>query len=85
MSMVIEISCLEVWREISNYIDDALDPELRARMEAHFKVCKHCSAVLDGTRNVIKLIADEAEFEVPAGYASRLYSKLNASRGKPDR
>ena len=83
--MVIEISCLEVWREISNYIDDALDPELRERMAAHFKVCKHCSAVLDGTRNVVKLLADEAEFEVPAGYASRLYSKLNTSLGKSDR
>jgi hypothetical protein len=75
--MVIEISCIEVWREISNYIDDAVDPELRARIEAHFKVCKHCSAVLDGTRNVIKLVADGAEFEVPAGFGSRLYSKLN--------
>ena len=80
--MVIEISCTEVWREISNYIDDAVDPELRARMEAHFRVCKHCTAVLDGTRNVVKLVADEAEFEVPAEYGSRLYSKLNASLGK---
>ena len=82
--MVIEISCSEVWREISNYIDDAIvDPELRARMEAHFKVCKHCTAVLDGTRNVIKLVADEAEFEVPAGFGARLYSKLYTGLGKP--
>jgi hypothetical protein len=51
-------------------------------MEAHFKVCKHCSAVLDGTRNVVKLIADQAEFEVPAGFGPRLYFKLNASLGK---
>ena len=80
--MVIEISCSEVWREISNYVDQVVDPELRARMEAHFKVCKHCTAVLDGTRNVIKLVADEAEFEVPTGFGSRLYSKLNASLGK---
>jgi anti-sigma factor RsiW len=80
--MVIEISCLEVWREISNYIDDALEPEQRSRMEAHFKVCKHCAAVLDGTRNIVKLIADGAEFEVPAGFGSRLYSKLNASLRK---
>jgi hypothetical protein len=79
--MVIEISCSEVWHEISNYIDDVVDPELGARMEAHFKVCKHCSAVLDGTRNVIKLVADEAEFEVAAGFAARLYSKLNTSLG----
>ena len=81
--MVIEISCSEVWREISNYIDDVVvDAELRARMEAHFRVCKHCTAVLDGSRNVVKLLADEAEFEVPAEYGSRLYSKLNASLGK---
>ena len=80
--MVIEISCIEIWREISNYIDDAVDPELRARIEAHFKVCKHCSAVLDGTRNVIKLVADGAEFEVPVGFGSRLYSKLNNSLRK---
>ena len=79
---MIEISCSEVWREISNYIDDAVDPELRARMEAHFKVCKHCSAVLDGTRNVVKLVADGAEFEVPAGFGSRLYDKLNTSLRK---
>jgi Putative zinc-finger len=80
--MVIEISCSEVWREISNYIDDVVDPELRARMEAHFKVCKHCTAVLDGTRNVVKLLADEAEFEVPAEFGSRLYAKFNTSLRK---
>jgi anti-sigma factor RsiW len=81
--MVIEISCVEMWREISNYIDDALEPELRSRMEAHFKVCKHCTAVLDGTRNVVKLVADEAEFEIPAGFGDRLYNKLNSSLEKP--
>lgn len=72
----IEISCLEVWREISNYIDEAVDPELRARMEAHFKVCAHCSAILDGTRNVVKLVADGETFEVPAGFGKRLFRKI---------
>ena len=79
---MIEISCSEVWREISNYIDDAVDPELRARMEAHFKVCKHCSAVLDGTRNVVKLIAEGAEFEVPSNLGKRIYGKLDRQLGK---
>jgi len=80
--MVIEISCVEVWREISNYIDDATDPQLRARMEAHFEVCKHCSAVLDGTRNVLRLIADGAEFDLPRDLGNRLYKKLDAQLGK---
>jgi hypothetical protein len=75
MSMI-EISCVEVWREISNYIDNGIDPELRARMEAHFKVCAHCTAVLDGTKNVVKLVADGVEYELPASFSQRLYSKL---------
>lgn len=73
---VIEISCLEVWREISNYIDNEVDPELRARMEAHFKVCAHCSAILDGTRNVVKLVADGVEYPLPDGFSKRLHDKI---------
>jgi hypothetical protein len=73
---VIEISCLEVWREISNYIDDDVDAELRARMEAHFKVCAHCKAVLDGTRNVVKLVGDGVEYQMPDGFSQRLYNRI---------
>ena len=34
---VIEINCLEVWKEISNYLDNDVEPELRARIEAHLR------------------------------------------------
>ena len=80
--MVIELSCVEVWREISNYIDETTDPELRDRMEAHFRVCTHCSAVLDGARNVVRLIADDAEFEVPSDLGERIYGKLDHQLGR---
>jgi anti-sigma factor RsiW len=73
---VIEISCLEVWREISNYIDGDVDAELRARMEAHFKKCAHCTAVLDGVRNIVKLVGDGVEHELPAGFSQRLYNRI---------
>jgi hypothetical protein len=76
---VIEISCLEVWREISNYIDNDVNAELRARMEAHFKVCAHCTAVLDGTRNVVKLVGDGIEYQVPEGFSQRLYNKIKSA------
>ena len=73
---VIEISCLEVWRELSNYVEEDVAPELRARMEAHFKSCAHCKAVLDGTKNVVKLVADGVEYELPSGFSDRLYRKI---------
>lgn len=78
---VIEISCMEVWREISNYIDDTLDPELRRRMEEHFKGCEHCSAVLDGTRNVIHLVGDGRTFDLPDGFSERLKKRLEEKIG----
>jgi hypothetical protein len=32
----IEISCVEVWRAISSYLEDEISLEMRRRMEAHF-------------------------------------------------
>jgi len=80
--MVVEISCEEVWREISNDLEGEISGEMRARMEEHFKGCKHCTAVLDGTRNVVRLVGDATAFEVPAGFSDRLYRKLNRRLGK---
>ena len=72
----IEISCLEVWRAISNYLEDEVSLETRERMEAHFKTCAHCSAVLDGTRNVVGLVGDGKLYQMPEGFNKRLYEKI---------
>ena len=72
----IEIECAEVWRQISSYLDDEVDPRLRATMAAHFRCCARCSAVLDGTRNVVKLVGDERAFEISSGVSERFYQKL---------
>ncbi len=72
----IEISCFEVWREISNYLDAEISAEMRERMEAHFKACAHCNAVLDGTRNVVGLVGDGRLFQMPEGFNKRLYKLL---------
>ena len=73
---VIEISCVEVWRELSNYIDGVVDAELRLRMEEHFKSCEHCIAVLDGMRNIVRLAGDNRVFDLPAGFSERLKERL---------
>ena len=76
----IDISCHDVWREISNYIDGDVRPELKARMEAHFRTCTHCTAVLNGTMNVVRLIGDGVRFELPRGFSERLLERLKAWR-----
>ena len=73
----IEISCEEVWRELSNYIDNDIDPALRTRMRQHFGQCAHCTAILDGTNNVIRLVGDGRSFALPAGFSHRLRKRLS--------
>jgi anti-sigma factor (TIGR02949 family) len=77
---VIEISCVEVWREVSNYLDSEISTEMRARMQAHFETCQHCSAVLDGTRNIVQLVGDRRIFGIPEGFSDRLFNKIDALR-----
>lgn len=73
---VIEISCVEVWQQVSNYLENDVSVDLRERIEAHLKACAHCKAVVDGTKNVVKLIADGVEYELPEGFSQRLYDRI---------
>lgn len=73
-----KISCLEVIREISNYVEGDLDPLLRAAITLHLESCDHCTAVLVGTRNVIRLVCDDRAFTLPPGFSHRLFARLTA-------
>ncbi len=76
MSTVVEISCVEVWQQLSEMIDGTLPTDLQARLELHLKHCAHCRAVLDGARNVVELIGDEQVIPLPAGFHERLLQRL---------
>ena len=80
-----DLKCEDVWREISNYIDEQVDSELRQDIARHVSSCKNCTAVYDGTRNVVLLYGDERMFSLPAEFAPalrrRLSSKLTPERG----
>ncbi|MGA2216544.1 MAG: zf-HC2 domain-containing protein [Terracidiphilus sp.] len=70
------IDCKHVWQHISAYIEDEVDAELRAEIDKHLETCEVCCAVLDSTRNVVVLIADDRVFELPAGFSERLHARL---------
>jgi Putative zinc-finger len=73
------MSCEQVWREVSNYLDGDITPELRSAVEEHLRGCKHCTAVMDGTRNVIQLYSDDRMLEVPLGFDQRLRRRIAQS------
>ena len=73
-----KIDCKHVWQHISAYIDGDVDAVLRAEIDRHLEHCEICSAVMDSTRNVVVLIADDRIFEIPAGFSERLHQRLDA-------
>jgi predicted anti-sigma-YlaC factor YlaD len=70
------LTCADVRRELSNYIDDEITAELRARIEAHVANCNGCRAIFDGLRNVIWLVAGNEVIELPTGFSARLRERL---------
>jgi anti-sigma factor RsiW len=71
------LDCKHVWEYISDYIDGTLDSTVRADVEKHLATCEICSAVLDSTRNVIVLMADDRVFELPVDFSKRLHARLD--------
>lgn len=72
-----QISCREVIRELSNYIDNDLTSELRTHIEEHLSGCAHCTAIHNGLRNTITVIGDGRSFELPEGFSRRLRARLS--------
>lgn len=71
------IDCKHVWEHISGYLDGTLTPEELDQVQKHLEHCEICSAILDSTRNILILTADERVFELPLGFSERLHARLD--------
>jgi anti-sigma factor RsiW len=79
------LECRHVWEHISEYIDGTVDAQLRAEIERHLEHCEICSAILDSTRNILILTADDRTFELPVGYSERLHARLTKEMEEVER
>ena len=75
-----EIDCQEVWRELVNYSEGDLTHEMRDRIQRHLEDCAHCTAVYDGSQNIVRLLGEKNIFELPQGFSQRLYERLTRKR-----
>jgi anti-sigma factor RsiW len=70
------MSCEDAWKAISDNIDENLDVAHRRALDRHLARCRHCTAVLHGVRNLLRLYRDERVFTVPDGFHERLERRL---------
>ena len=59
------LSCADFLAEFGDYLENAADPELRARLEEHLRECKTCQVIVDSTKKTIRIVTDSDSFSVP--------------------
>ena len=71
------ITCEEVLREISNYLDEGLTSELRAQVQEHLRICRNCKVLVNTARKTLTLVADHLVTALPQGVSERLIERLS--------
>jgi len=70
------LTCKEFLQELSDYLDETVDAEVKARLEQHIALCPNCWVVCDTTKRTIKIYKGMEPFSLPGDVQSRLLSAL---------
>ena len=81
------LTCKDFLNDLSNYLDESLDAELRAKLERHISECPNCWVIADTTRKTIKIYKGMECCAIPTDVESRLMAalekKMAAKAAKP--
>lgn len=70
------LNCKKALSEVSNYLDDELNAELKQTLDAHLAKCHKCYAVFDTVRKTIEIYCDDKLFSLPDDVRARLHAAL---------
>jgi anti-sigma factor RsiW len=48
------LGCQEVVELVTDYLEGALTPQVRARLDEHLRACRHCAAYLGQMRTMVR-------------------------------
>lgn len=66
------LTCAEVVKLITRYMDEALSAEERRRFEEHVAICPPCRAFLGQVRRTVELTGELREEDVPSDMEQHL-------------
>ena len=70
------LTCKDFLRELSDYLDESLDAEIRAKLEKHITECPNCWVIADTTRKTIKIYKGMEPYPIPSDMQARLMAAL---------
>ena len=72
------MKCSEFLKELTDFLDGALDPRLQSDLEDHLTWCHDCHVVYDTTKMTIEIYRNSRLYELPEDLRSRLRSAILA-------
>ena len=70
------LTCKQFLQELNDYLDDAVDVELRARLEAHVTKCPNCFVIFDTTKKTIRVFKGMEPQVIPDDVHDRLMKAI---------
>jgi anti-sigma factor (TIGR02949 family) len=70
------LTCKDFLNELGEYLDESLDPELRATLHQHVTECPNCWVLLDTTEKTIKVYKGMEAQDIPSDIHTRLMTAL---------
>jgi predicted anti-sigma-YlaC factor YlaD len=70
------VNCRNIVKELSNYLDEALDSTLKASIEKHLEHCEDCKVVVDTTKQTIQIYCNSEPAPLPEDTRQRLRDAL---------
>ena len=70
------LTCKDFLKELSDYLDESLDAEVRSKLEEHITECPNCWVIADTTRKTIRIYKGMEPFPIPSDVESRLMKAL---------
>ena len=70
------MNCRSIIKELANYFDEALDPNLKTSIEKHLEGCEDCRIVVDTTRKTIQIFCNSEPAPLPEETKTRLRDAL---------
>jgi anti-sigma factor RsiW len=70
------LNCRGVIRELSNYLDGDLHPQVKAEIERHLEHCEDCKLVVDTTRKTVQVYCDSELAPLSSEASDRLHQAL---------
>ena len=66
------LTCKDFLSELSDYLDEKIDAELRAKLESHITECPNCWVIADTTRKTVQIYKGMDPYPVPQEVEQRL-------------